>query len=122
MRKKGLIKMKKEIELVEKSFIKEDLPNFKEGDTVAVHVNVEEAGKVRTQVFEGVVIKRKGSGINSNFTVRKISYGVGVERVFPVNSPNLKKIEVIKKGKTKRGKLYYLRNKIGKKAKIEEER
>lgn len=114
--------MKEEIKSIEESYIKEKIPEFKEGDTVGVHMKVQEAGKERVQIFEGIVIKKRGTGINLNFTVRKISYGVGVERVFPINSPVIKKIDVLKKGKSRRGKLYYLRGKVGKDAKIEEER
>jgi len=102
--------------------VKKDIPDFKPGDTVAVYAKIEESGKIRTQVFQGTVISIKGSGINKNFTVRKISYGVGVERVFPVESPLVEKIEVTRKGKVRRSKLYYLREKVGKKARIREER
>lgn len=112
--------MGKEIELVEKSYLKKDNPEFKAGDTVKVYMKIEEAGKIRTQVFQGIVIRKKSSGINQNFTVRKISYGVGVERNFPLHSPLITKIEVVRKGKVKRGKLYYLRRKLGKKARVEE--
>ena len=93
---------------------------FEIGDTVRVHVKVIEGEKERVQVFEGVVIARKGKKISETFTVRKISYGVGVERVFPVNSPNVAKIDVMRKGKVRRAKLYYLRDKKGKQAKVPE--
>ena len=114
--------MNKHIEFVENTCKKKDTPEFNVGDTVDVHVKIEEAGRIRTQVFQGIVIAKKGSGINKSFTVRKISYSVGVERVFPVHSPSIEKIEVIKKGKVRRSKLYYLRHKIGKKTKIKEVR
>jgi large subunit ribosomal protein L19 len=93
---------------------------FEIGDTVRVHVKVIEGEKERVQVFEGVVIARKGKKISETFTVRKISYGVGVERMFPVNSPNIAKIDVMRKGKVRRAKLYYLRDKKGKQAKVAE--
>lgn len=101
---------------------KTDLPEFKAGDTVAVHTKVIEGDKERIQVFEGVVIKRKGNGLNETFTVRKISNGVGVERIFPLHSPNVDKIEVVRKGKVRRAKLYYLRGRKGKAARIAEKR
>ncbi len=100
--------------------IRDDLPRFGPGDTVSVHVKVREGDKERIQVFEGVVIKRRGAGINKTFTVRKISNGVGVERIFPLNSPNIKKVEKIRTGKVRRAKLYYLRDLTGKAARIEE--
>ena len=108
--------MKKQIENLEKKFAKEDLPKFNIGDTVDVHFNVQEGDKRRIQVFSGIVIGEKGSGLGKSFTVRRISYGEGVERVFPLNSPLIDKIEVKKKGKVRRAKLYYLRSKKGKKA------
>jgi large subunit ribosomal protein L19 len=108
--------MKKQIENLEKKFAKEDLPQFNIGDTVDVHFNVQEGDKRRIQVFSGIVIGEKGSGIGKSFTVRRISYGEGVERVFPLNSPLIDKVEVKKKGKVRRAKLYYLRSKKGKKA------
>lgn len=114
--------MSKEIETIENSYKKKEVPNFKAGDTVNVHAKIEEAGKVRTQVFQGVVIGIKGTGINKNITVRKISYGVGVEKSFPIHSPSVEKIEVVSKGKVRKSKLYYLRDKKGKKAKVKEER
>ncbi len=100
--------------------LKQDLPQFKAGDTVKVHVKVVEGNRERIQVFEGVVIKRRGGGISETFTVRKISYGVGVERTFPVHSPRIDKIEVARRGKVRRAKLYYLRNLRGKAARIKE--
>ncbi len=97
-----------------------DIPEFQPGDTVAVHVRVIEGNKERIQVFQGVCIKRKGGGINETFTVRKISNGIGVERIFPLHSPRLAKIEVKRRGKVRRAKLYYLRNRRGKAARIKE--
>ncbi|MBM4169378.1 MAG: 50S ribosomal protein L19 [Ignavibacteria bacterium] len=96
--------------LVEATQLRSDLPEFKPGDTVNVHVRVVEGGKERIQQFQGVVISRRGSGLNETFTVRKVSDGVGVERIFPVHSPRLAKIERVKEGKVRRAKLYYLRN------------
>ena len=97
-----------------------DIPDFRPGDTVSVHTKVVEGSRERIQVFEGTVIARKGSGLKETFTVRKISYGVGVERVFPVHSPRIDKIEVVKKGKVRRAKLYYMRKLRGKAARIKE--
>ncbi len=102
--------------------LRTDLPEFRAGDTVKVHVKVVEGSRERIQVFEGVVIRRRGGGISETFTVRKISYGVGVERTFPVHSPRVDKIEVVRKGKVRRAKLYYLRNLRGKAARIKERR
>ncbi len=103
-----------------KEQLKTDLPEFKAGDTVRVHVRIVEGSRERIQVFEGVVIKRRGGGISETFTVRKISYGVGVERTFPVHSPKIEKIEVTRRGRVRRAKLYYLRNLRGKAARIRE--
>ncbi|MBU9720296.1 MULTISPECIES: 50S ribosomal protein L19 [Bacillaceae] len=100
--------------------LKSDLPDFRPGDTVRAHVKVVEGTRERIQVFEGVVIKRRGTGISETFTVRKVSYGVGVERTFPVHSPRLDKIEVSRRGKVRRAKLYYLRALRGKAARIKE--
>lgn len=100
--------------------LRTDIPQFRTGDTIAVHVRVIEGEKERIQVFEGVCIKRKGGGINETFTVRKISNGVGVERVFPLHSPRLATIDVKRRGKVRRAKLYYLRNLRGKAARIKE--
>jgi large subunit ribosomal protein L19 len=106
------------VKLIEKEQIKSDIPNFKSGDTVQVYVKVQEGEKERIQVFKGVVI-RKRKGVNrSSFTVRKISYGVGVERIFPLHSPMIEKIEVVSRGKVRRSRLYYLRKLKGKKARI----
>ncbi len=101
---------------------KQDVPDFRPGDTLRVHVRVVEGQRERIQVFEGVVIKRRGSGISETFTVRKVSYGVGVERVFPLHSPKIDKIEVVRRGKVRRAKLYYLRNLQGKAARIKEKK
>jgi large subunit ribosomal protein L19 len=100
--------------------LRTDLPNFRPGDTLKVYVKVIEGTRERIQLFEGVVIKRRGSGISSSFTVRKISYGVGVERTFPLNTPKIDKIEVARRGKVRRAKLYYLRELRGKAARIKE--
>ena len=108
------------LQRLEQTFPTNTLPEFEIGDTVRVHVKVIEGEKERVQVFEGVVIARKGKKISETFTVRKISYGVGVERIFPVNSPNIAKVEVTRKGKVRRAKLYYLRDKKGKQAKVAE--
>jgi large subunit ribosomal protein L19 len=112
--------MDKYAKLVEASQLKKDIPQFNVGDTVDVFVKIVEEGKTRAQSFEGVVIARKGSGLGETFTVRKISYGEGVERVFPLHSPSIEKIIVAKKGDVKRAKLYYLKRKIGKETKVEE--
>jgi large subunit ribosomal protein L19 len=108
------------IKIVEQDYLNKDLPSFRPGDTVRVHVRVVEGGRERTQIFEGIVIRRRGSGVNETFTVRRISYGVGVERTFPVHSPRLAKIEVMRKGRVRRSRLYYLRNRVGKAARIKE--
>ncbi|GBD84009.1 50S ribosomal protein L19 [bacterium BMS3Abin02] len=110
------------LEQLENAYLREDIPDFRAGDTVRVHVRVVEAGRERVQVFEGVVIARDRSGIKSTFTVRKISFGVGVERVFPVHAPIIQKVEVIRRGKVRRAKLYYLRDRVGKAARIKERR
>ncbi len=104
------------------SQLKQNLPEFRAGDSVKVDVRIVEGDRERIQTFEGVVIAKKGEGISETFTVRKISYGVGVERTFPVHSPKLDKIEVIKRGKVRRAKLYYLRELSGKAARIKERR
>src|SRR5690606_20409325 len=100
--------------------LRTDLPNFRPGDTLKVYVKVKEGNRERIQMFEGVVIKRRGGGISETFTVRKISYGVGVERTFPLHTPKIDKIEVARRGKVRRAKLYYLRNLRGKAARIQE--
>jgi large subunit ribosomal protein L19 len=110
------------LEAVTASQMKSDLPVFYPGDTVSVHVKVVEGDKERIQVFEGVVINRRGAGINETFTVRKISNGIGVERIFPIHSPNLAKIERLRAGKVRRAKLFYLRGLRGRAARISEKR
>ncbi|ADL42829.1 ribosomal protein L19 [Caldicellulosiruptor hydrothermalis 108] len=105
---------------IESEMLRKDIPDFKPGDTVRVYFKVIEGGRERVQAFEGLVIKRRGKGLSETFTVRRISYGIGVERVFPLHSPRLEKIEVIRRGKVRRAKLYYIREKIGKAAKIKE--
>lgn len=105
---------------VEKEQLREGIPAFAPGDTVRVHVKVREGEKERVQVFEGVVIGRRGGGVRESFTVRKVSYGIGVERVFPVHSPSIDKIQVVRHGKVRRAKLYYLRSLRGKAARLEE--
>lgn len=110
------------IKEVEKQTMKEGLPNFGPGDTVKVHVKVVEGGRERTQAFEGVVIRRHGSEARETFTVRRVTFGIGVERIFPVHSPSISKIEVVKKGRVRRAKLYYLRKRTGKAARIKERR
>jgi large subunit ribosomal protein L19 len=109
------------IDAIEREQLKSDIPTFKPGDTVRVHVRVIEGEKERTQVFEGIVISRSGGANRETFTVRKVSYGVGVERTFPVHSPRLEKIEVQSRGMVRRAKLYYLRERSGKAARIQEE-
>lgn len=105
---------------ITKDQLRTDLPTFRPGDTVRVHVLIKEGTRERIQVYEGVVIKRRGGGISETFTVRKISYGVGVERTFPVHTPKIAKLEVTRRGKVRRAKLYYLRNLRGKAARIKE--
>lgn len=101
--------------------MKSELPKFSIGDTVRVHVNIKEGDRERVQMFEGTVIAQKGSGISQTFTVRRVSYGVGVERVFPMHSPNVKSVEVVRRGRVRRSKLYYLRGRVGKAAKVKEQ-
>lgn len=108
------------IQEITKDQLRTDLPAFRPGDTVRVHVKVVEGSRERIQVFEGVVIKRRGGGISETFTVRKVSYGVGVERTFPLHTPKIEKLEVVRRGKVRRAKLYYLRQLSGKKARIKE--
>jgi len=110
------------MELVEREQLRTDLPDFRVGDTIRVHVKIVEGEKERIQPFEGVVIRRKRGGIRSTFTVRKISYGIGVERVFPLHSPRLDRIDVISHGKVRRAKLFYLRGLKGKAARIRVEK
>jgi large subunit ribosomal protein L19 len=109
-------------DLIDAENLRDDVPAFAPGDTLKVHVRVVEGNKERVQVFQGVVIRRQGSGVRETFTVRKVSYGVGVERTFPVHSPVVAKIEPVSRGAVRRAKLYYLRDRIGKAAKIKEKR
>jgi len=102
--------------IAEKDYLKKEIPAFNVGDIVKVWVKIREEDKFRLQAFEGVVIRKRGSGISSSFTVRRISYGEGVERTFPIHSPSVDKVEVVKSSKTKRAKLYYMRKNVGKKA------
>ncbi len=108
------------LRLISDSSLKAEVPEIKVGSTVRVHVKIREGERERIQVFEGTIIAVKGSGVSSTFTVRRVSYGVGVERVFPVHSPNVAKVEVIRNGKVRRSKLYYLRDRVGKSAKVKE--
>ncbi|MCJ7803408.1 MAG: 50S ribosomal protein L19 [Desulfobacterales bacterium] len=110
------------MELVEREQLRTDLPDFRAGDTIRVHVKIVEGEKERIQPFEGVVIRKKKGGIRSAFTVRKISYGIGVERVFPLHSPRLDRIDVISRGKVRRARLFYLRSLKGKAARIRGEK
>jgi large subunit ribosomal protein L19 len=112
----------KATDLVDQAYLRTDIPAFRPGDTVRVHVRVVEAGRERVQVFQGVVIRRQGGGLQETFTVRKISFGVGVERTFPVHSPSIAKLEIVSYGLVRRAKLYYLRDLRGKKARIKERR
>jgi large subunit ribosomal protein L19 len=109
-------------DLVDRSNLRDDVPSFRPGDTLKVHVRVVEGTRERIQIFQGAVIRRQGSGVRETFTVRKVSFGVGVERTFPVHSPIIAKIEVVTEGDVRRAKLYYLRDRIGKAAKIKERR
>ncbi len=110
------------LDQVDAASLKSDVPDFRPGDTVKVHVNIVEGNRTRVQVFQGVVIGRQGHGVRETFTVRKISFQVGVERTFPVHSPIIDRIEIVTRGDVRRAKLYYLRNLRGKKAKIREKR
>lgn len=101
--------------------VKADAPQFGIGDTVKVSVNIREGSRERIQMFEGTVIAKRGSGVAETFTVRRVAYGVGVERVFPLHSPNVRKVQVIRRGKVRRAKLYYLRDRVGKAAKVKEQ-
>ena len=109
------------IKSITADLIRTDLPELKIGDTVRVFVKVREGNRERLQAFEGTIIRKKNGGIAETFTVRRVSYGVGVERVFPVNSPNVAKVETIRRGKVRRSKLYYLRDRVGKAAKVKEQ-
>ena len=108
------------IKAIEYEQLKNAIPEIKVGNTVRVHVRIKEGNKERIQVFEGIIIKVQGAGVNKTFTVRKISYGVGVEKTWPVHSPIIEKIEVVRRGKVRRAKLYYLRDRVGKAAKVKE--
>lgn len=110
------------IETLEKEQLRSDIPDFAPGDTVRVHAKIVEGSRERIQMFEGVVISRQGTGVRETFTVRRISYGIGVERMFPVHSPRIEKIDVLRRGIVRRAKLYYLRNLTGKAARIKEKR
>ncbi|HEU5158340.1 MAG TPA: 50S ribosomal protein L19 [Streptosporangiaceae bacterium] len=110
------------IQEIEKAAMRADVPDFRPGDTLRVHVRVTEGNRSRIQIFQGVVIRRQGAGARETFTVRKVSYSVGVERTFPLNSPSIDKIEVVTRGDVRRAKLYYLRNLRGKAARIKEKR
>ena len=107
-------------DIIESEYLRDDIPDFRPGDTVKVHVRVVEGNRERIQVFQGVVISRKGGGARETFTVRKQSFGVGVERTFPVHSPKIERIEITAIGDVRRAKLYYLRKKVGKKARVRE--
>ncbi|MGI6517970.1 MAG: 50S ribosomal protein L19 [Bacillota bacterium] len=110
------------VDTIEREQMRADLPDFGAGDTVRVHVRVVEGARERIQVFEGVVLGRSGSGLSESFTVRKISSGIGVERIFPVHSPKIDKIEVVRYGDVRKAKLYYLRGRVGRRARIREKR
>jgi large subunit ribosomal protein L19 len=110
------------LQAVEAAQLKRKLPDFTPGDTVRVHVKVSEGGRERLQVFEGTVIAQRGAGTGATFTVRRISHGVGVERIFPLHSPRVEKVDVVRRGRVRRAKLHYLRGKIGKETRIKEQR
>ncbi|NLZ57721.1 MAG: 50S ribosomal protein L19 [Corynebacterium sp.] len=110
------------LDKVDSAYLRDDVPAFRPGDTLDVHVKVIEGTTTRTQLFKGVVLRRQGGGIRETFTVRKVSFGIGVERTFPIHSPNLEKIEVVRRGDVRRAKLYYLRELRGKAARIKEKR
>ena len=109
-------------DVVERAQLRADLPDFRPGDTVKVHVRVVEGSRERIQVFQGFVLRRQGGGLRETFTVRKVSFGVGVERTFPVHSPSIAKVELVTRGDVRRAKLYYLRDRTGRAAKIKEKR
>ena len=110
------------VDQIESAYLRDDLPDFSPGDTVRVNVRVVEGGRERVQLYEGVVIARNGGGARASFTVRKLSFGVGVERIFPLHAPIIHSIEVIRRGHVRRAKLYYLRDRVGKAARIKEKR
>ena len=109
-------------DLVDVQSLRSDIPDFRPGDTVKVHVRVVEGSRERIQIFQGTVIARRGSGVRETFTVRKVSFGVGVERTFPVHTPSIKELEVVTRGRVRRAKLYYLRDRVGRAAKVPEKR
>ena len=108
------------IKAIEAEQLKKDVPQFKIGDTVKVHIRIKEGTRERVQIFEGTVLKRQNGGIRETFTVRRVAYGVGVEKTFPVHSPVVEKVEVVRRGKVRRAKLFYLRKRVGKAAKVKE--
>ncbi len=110
------------LDILEKEQMRTDIPEFKAGDTIRVHARIKEGEKERIQVFEGVVIRKRKGNTGATFTVRKVSYGIGVERIFPLHSPNIDKIEVVTRGRVRRGRIYYLRGLRGKAARIKEKR
>ena len=112
----------KSTDLIDNQSLRDDLPAFAPGDEVKVHVRVVEGGKERVQVFQGNVIARQGGGVHETYTVRKLSYGVGVERTFPLHTPTVAKLEIVRRGDVRRAKLYYLRDRVGKRAKVREKR
>ncbi|MEM8903585.1 MAG: 50S ribosomal protein L19 [Actinomycetota bacterium] len=112
----------KTTDLLDAKSLRDDVPEFDAGDTLKVHVKVIEGNRQRVQVFQGIVIARRGSGVGESFTVRKVSFGVGVERTFPLHSPNIDKIELVTRGDVRRAKLYYLRDRVGKAARVKEKR
>lgn len=105
---------------IEKSYINKSVPDFRAGDTIRVYTKVRESGRERTQIFDGVVIQRKNSGLKENFTVRKVSFGIGVERIFPIHSPLVEKIELLRKNKVRRSRIFYMRKRSGKKSRLKE--
>lgn len=108
------------LDFIDAATLRSDIPQFRAGDTVRVHVNIVEGNRSRIQIFQGIVLSRNGEGVRETFTVRKISFGVGVERIFPVHAPTIEKLEVVSRGDVRRAKLYYLRGRVGKAAKIRE--
>ena len=111
-----------DLQQIEQEYLRDDIPDFRAGDNVRVHVRVREGGKERIQIFEGIVLARRGGGARESFTVRKVSSGIGVERVFPLHSPSIAQVEVTRRGRVRRAKLYYLRGRRGKSARINERR
>lgn len=109
------------LKLIAQDSLKKEVPEIKVGNTVRVHVNIREGERERIQIFEGIVIAKNGAGVSETFTVRRLSYGTGIERVFPLHSPNVVKVETVRTGKVRRSKLYYLRDRVGKAAKVKEQ-